>query len=627
MKEAGYADELKILEEFKGTRNDWFVKEQKKRCRKATPKAQIKEGSSSQPKKRQKKVAKSLLVDELDEEELEVEMKAENVAEAETKVNVGVDIEKATGEKEGDDGDKDSSSSSDEEIDEIERERRIQPEIAKEKQLRKRKRQENEDEVYVPSPGEVIESQTPPSGGKKKAGARKKVVTPKMKKPLKILLKKKPTQEPSKPLSPPPEPTPHQSPIHLPLHQSPPRQPSPLHLSPPHLSPPHIHTATPSQEQPLLVSQQIFQTPPPSQPHVQTTPGSSGYKYFPNIPTEGISLEEIGDFNFASDVQVKNVEKKVDAVLVENKRLADLIAEEIEADQTEIDILKVKVAELEEEKARRDEQNKYRELKNKELEAAKAMKEHELYMINKVLENMLGKSIEQRFEEIEVEEVRAKRQAEIDAQMKDKGKSVESSVNAERSIVLSTDPESPIHNPFPISTISAIFDEDVLLEDLEDDDEEDDDEEKVFYASSHSDDDDNDDDDNQGGTGVKVTEASNERNVDDYMNDDANEVSKDADGEGENVNEVEKLILRIVPDVEEGEIRHTYTLDEVLKMFNVNEDELKFDFEEELNTFDINHQPEYEHKYVEDANVYDRVEVEDCFDEENVNEELLNFQL
>ncbi|KAJ0791687.1 hypothetical protein HanOQP8_Chr01g0008601 [Helianthus annuus] len=134
---------------------------------------------------------------------------------------------------------------------------------------------------------------------------------------------------------------------------------------------------------------------------------------------------------------------------------------------TEIDILKVKVAELEEEKTRRDEQNKYFELKNKELEAAKAMKEHEIYMMNKVLENMLGKSVEQRFEEIEVEEVRAKRQAEIDAEMKFKGKGVEGS------------------------------EEDVD----EDDDEEDDDEEKVddaddvFSASSHGDDDDDDDDD------------------------------------------------------------------------------------------------------------------------------------
>ncbi|MFS8007638.1 hypothetical protein Hanom_Chr14g01263411 [Helianthus anomalus] len=130
--------------------------------------------------------------------------------------------------------------------------------------------------------------------------------------------------------------------------------------------------------------------------------------------------------------------------MVENKRLADRekilemrvkkvesenksLLKKIEADQTEIDILKVKVAELEEEKARRDEQNKYFELKNKELEAAKAMKEHELYIMNKVLENILEKSIEQRFEEIEVEEVRAKRQAEIDAEMKNKGKGVEGS--------------------------------------------------------------------------------------------------------------------------------------------------------------------------------------------------------
>ncbi|MFS7918519.1 hypothetical protein Hanom_Chr03g00202141 [Helianthus anomalus] len=49
MKEDGYADELKALEEFKGTRNDWFVNEQKKRGRKAPPNVQTEEGSSSQP--------------------------------------------------------------------------------------------------------------------------------------------------------------------------------------------------------------------------------------------------------------------------------------------------------------------------------------------------------------------------------------------------------------------------------------------------------------------------------------------------------------------------------------------------------------------------------------------------
>ncbi|MFS7945248.1 hypothetical protein Hanom_Chr06g00521941 [Helianthus anomalus] len=114
------------------------------------------------------------------------------------------------------------------------------------------------------------------------------------------------------------------------------------------------------------------------------------------------------------------------------------------------------------------------------------------------------------------------------------------------------------------------------------------------------------------------------RNVDDYLHDDANEEPENADVEGENVDdqnvdEVEKLIMRIQPDVEEGEIRHTYTLDEYLKLTHVNENTFKFDFEEELNQFDINQQPECQYKYVEEADNYDRVEVEDCNDEENVN--------
>ncbi|MFS7899106.1 hypothetical protein Hanom_Chr00s044822g01776171 [Helianthus anomalus] len=145
----------------------------------------------------------------------------------------------------------------------------------------------------------------------------------------------------------------------------------------------------------------------------------------------------------------------------------------------------------------------------------------------------------------------------------------------------------------------AIFEEDVSLENInvegdeedndeDNDDEEDDKKEKVddpdddvIFVISHSSDGNDDDDD----LGVTVTEASNEKNhVDD-----------------QNIDQVEKLILRIEPHAEEGEIRHTYTLNEVLKMFNVNEDEFKFDFEEELNAFDINHQPEYEYKYVEDV--------------------------
>ncbi|MFS8016205.1 hypothetical protein Hanom_Chr15g01365731 [Helianthus anomalus] len=128
----------------------------------------------------------------------------------------------------------------------------------------------------------------------------------------------------------------------------------------------------------------------------------------------------------------KIIEMRVKKLEIKNKSLLN----KIDSDQTEIDILKVRVAELEEEKTRRDEQNKYFELKNKELEAAKALKEHEFYMLNKVVENMLGTSIEQKFEEIQVEELRAKRQAEIDEQMKVKGNGTKGSgAVVERSIV------------------------------------------------------------------------------------------------------------------------------------------------------------------------------------------------
>ncbi|XP_022014500.1 uncharacterized protein LOC110913997 [Helianthus annuus] len=234
--------------------------------------------------------------------------------------------------------------------------------------------------------------------------------------------------------------------------------------------------------------------------------------------------------------------------------------------------------------------------------------------------------------------------------MKDKGKGTEGSVEVvERSIV----PSLVIENPVPLSSISGVFEENVSLEDLagddneedeekdveeegddeddededddeEGDDEEDDDDEKVFSASSHGSD--NDDDDAQGGTGIKVTEQSSQRNVDDFLNDTVNEEiggaqGKREHGDDQNVDQVEKLILRIEPHVEEGEIRHTYTLDEVLKMFNVKEDDFKFDFEEELNAFDINQQRDYEYNYVEDADVYDRVEVKDCTDDESEKED------
>ncbi|MFS8001881.1 hypothetical protein Hanom_Chr13g01195531 [Helianthus anomalus] len=81
MKEKSATDELKKLEGFRATHNEWFIKEEKKkRSRKTTPKVQVEEGSSSQPKKkRQKKVVETLLVDELEEVETEVDAEGYHV--------------------------------------------------------------------------------------------------------------------------------------------------------------------------------------------------------------------------------------------------------------------------------------------------------------------------------------------------------------------------------------------------------------------------------------------------------------------------------------------------------------------------------------------------------------------
>ncbi|XP_022024231.1 neurofilament medium polypeptide-like [Helianthus annuus] len=288
MKEAAYVDELKTLEEFKTTRNDWFVKETRRRGKKATPKSQEGEGSSSQPKKKQKKVAKTLLIDEPEVEEPVVTAEEDPYADID---QVMLNVDDLVSEQAANV--------------EAEKEKRIQEAIEKEKQLRKRKRQEKDDDAYVPSTEHVSESQSP-SSGRKKAGARKRVVSPKIKKVTtkitkpKIVLKKKPSKEPSKPPTPPPERTPHQSPIKSPRQPTPPqqpsppkqptppKQPSPLHLSPLHLSPP--------QQQTLFTSQEIFKTPPLTQ--IQLTPGSSGHKGL-HIPPD--NLEDIGDFGFAND--------------------------------------------------------------------------------------------------------------------------------------------------------------------------------------------------------------------------------------------------------------------------------------------------------------------------------------
>ncbi|KAJ0751946.1 hypothetical protein HanPI659440_Chr09g0318651 [Helianthus annuus] len=451
-KEPMYIVELKIIQGFKPTKNAWYVKESGRRRRLATPVAEG-EGSSSQPKKKQKKKAQTLLVDEpeddipADDAEKEQEVTTDvdvmlNTDIFETGPEIVADVdkekEKLVDDVEGDDVDKDTTSSSSssefETVDPRESEKRRREELEKEKLLRKRKRAEKEDEAYVPSPEHEASSRIT-----KKASGRKKTVRV-SKRPQKIL-----NTPPSKPTHS-HQPTPPQSPI----HQSPPRQPtppqspnqpSPSHLSPPrnptpqHTTPPITQTTPP--QHPIYSSQDLFGTPPLSQ--VQQPEFTSRGLYTPQD-----NLLDIGSFDFANNSEVLKLEQKMEKLIAENQRLkaenkkagdrekvlvkrVDELEKKCEIDQAEIDILKVRVSELEEEKSRRDAQNEYFELKHKELNEAKNAKDHELYMLHKVVESMLGSSVEQRYEEIVLNEVRAERQAEIDRQMKDKGKGLEGS--------------------------------------------------------------------------------------------------------------------------------------------------------------------------------------------------------
>ncbi|XP_022024898.1 clusterin-associated protein 1 homolog [Helianthus annuus] len=298
-----------------------------------------------------------------------------------------------------------------------------------------------------------------------------------------------------------------------------------------------------------MSSQDIFGTPPLSQ--LQHGSSSRG------LPTPQDNLLDVGDFDFANNSEVLKLEKKMENVIAENKRLAaenkkaadrekilvnrvQELEKKVEADQSKIDILKVRVSELEEEKNRRDAHNEYFELKHKELNEAKRAKDHELYMLHKVVESMLGSSVEDKFEELQVAEVRAERQAEIERQMKDKGKGVEGSSVVP---VLALVPSMVTENPGPISAVSGLFEDETHMheligdssdEDGDEDEENDEDEEDdfVFSASSHISKG-NDDDDAAGGSGVKVTEAANEKVVDDLMNDTLNEESGEASGKGE----------------------------------------------------------------------------------------------
>ncbi|XP_022004190.1 microtubule-associated protein RP/EB family member 1-like [Helianthus annuus] len=478
----------------------------------------------------------------------------------------------------------------------------MEEEIENERLLRKRRRQEADDDApYVPSPEHVTESQSTPKV-RRKAGGRKKA-TPKIrvsKKPQRIVQKKQPEKDSQKPPTPPHETAPPQSPI----HQSPQKQPTPpQQSSPPRLpTPPNQPSPTPQSTpplpQPFVTSQDIFGTPPLT----QVQPGSSSREN-KRLAAEN---KKIADREKLLAVRVQKLES-------ENKELA----KKVDADQTEIDILKVRVSELEEEKNRRDDQNEYFKLKNKELVAAKALSDHEVYMLNRVVESMLGTSVNQRFEELKVEDLRAERQAELERQMKDKGKGVEGSSSVPEMALV---PSMVTENPEPISAVSGLFEEETPMHELigdddeEDDEDDDDDDEFVYSASSHSSKGD-DHDDAAGGSGVSVTEAATEKVVDDLMNDTVNEESGEASGKGESgktqiVEHSEQLFLRL--DVYR----------EMLKDVNP---EISFDFEEDLESFDINKQQDYKYDYVEEADQYDRVEVEECSDSEDVAEDTSKF--
>ncbi|XP_035832800.1 myb-like protein X [Helianthus annuus] len=304
---------------------------------------------------------------------------------------------------------------------------------------------------------------------------------------------------------------------------------------------------------------------------------------------------------------VLKLQKRIDEVIAENKKLADeckRIAErekslagkvqrlegenkvlelKIEVDQTEIDVLKVRVSELEEEKSRRESENEYYKLKNKELMAAKALHEHKFYMLNRIVESMLETTVDQKYEELKLEDLRAERKAEVERQMKDKGKAVEGSS------VMSIVPSMVIDNLVPISSVPGIVEEEIQSPKLIGGEEEEDD----------------------GGSGVRVTEASKEKVVEDLLNDTVNEESGEAERKGESsrnqiVEHHEPLFL---------------CLDVYREMLNDVNPENPIDLEADLESFDITKQKDYKYNYVEDAHQYDRVEVEDCSDNEDVPED------
>ncbi|MFS7919293.1 hypothetical protein Hanom_Chr03g00211051 [Helianthus anomalus] len=334
MKEKSSIDELNKLEELCETQNDWYTKEEKEKKKKVgkrtpTPKVQAEEGASSQPqKKRKKKAVETLLVDEPEEDEIEanVEKDQEQLSPETERLLKDIDdtlgAEKIASKKVVGDEEKSSSGAEGDMDDEVDRWIKEKYDPKDREKQKKRKRSSDDDETYVPLE-DIQDEKTPSSGGRKKSTSRKRVRTPAARK-LKFKLKINPPSEPQyKPSSPPPnQPKSPSPPQNQPIPPSPPpQQPSPDPLQSPQ-SPSRHHISSPIHEQPPIPSPHIQQTPPTIQPPVRTTPGSSGFENFPPIP-ESIVLEKLDDFSFVNDDFVKKLQKKVNEVFSEKKKLEE----------------------------------------------------------------------------------------------------------------------------------------------------------------------------------------------------------------------------------------------------------------------------------------------------------------
>ncbi|KAJ0674215.1 hypothetical protein HanLR1_Chr12g0437471 [Helianthus annuus] len=318
MKEKSAIDELKKLEEFVETRNEWFTKEEKKkRGGKRTPKVQAEEGSSSQPQRKcKKKVVETLLVDEPEEDETEVDVeKDQEQLSPETEqllksIDDTLEAGKLASPKVVGDEEKSLSGSDDDVDTEVDQwiKENLDP---RDRGIPKKKKRSTDadDETYVPP--ENVQVVSPPSSteGKKKSTFRKRAKSPAVRK-LKFKFKiNPPTESQSKPPSPPPQNKP----------PSPPPQQSEALQS--QQSPPQHHTLSPIHEQPQITSPPFQQTPPiPQQPQVHSTPESYGFTNFPPIP-ENIGLEQLDDFSFVNDDLMKKLQKKVNEVSSEKKKL------------------------------------------------------------------------------------------------------------------------------------------------------------------------------------------------------------------------------------------------------------------------------------------------------------------